>query len=771
MIFALSVVVAGAGALVTYRALGRWPRLHAARSDRVVWVLAAASAALALPESTAPTGNPVLDTLYRSLFAAAVTVAASKARRWAWIVAAGVVVIADHGAIVGIPAGAGLGVALGTSSNDRPGRVVGASVGLVVAEGALRMRWPHQLGATALLAVGVLLVLGLSHLRRLRSRDRRRIWAGAGVVLGLAVAAVGLYGAAAWSVRSDARTALDQAQAALAAARSGQTGASSHDLQTARAAVAAVAAKTDEWWDRPAAAVPAVAQNVRAVQVVVAQAGVVLDAAGGLLGSAQARKFEMDKGTVDLSRVEALTPQLETSRSVVTRAAAALKGLRSVWLASPLRSRVDRLDSKLVQTAADESVLTQASRELPSILGSGGPRRWLLAVFDNSELRGGGGLMGDVGQVVTDHGHVSLVSLEPVGALTEPPGGAKITGPADYLARYSGFQPGTYIADDAYSPDFPTDAQVLEEVYPQWGGVPVSGVIEVDPIGLAALLKLTGPVSAPNWPTSISADNVAPVLLHDQYVALTGTARDDFLVGLAKQVFDHLTAGQLPGPGALASTLGPAALGHHFQLYSNDPGDESLFDRLGLSGRMKRVGGDYLEVVTQNASEDKGDWYLTRSISYSADFDPSTGGVTSRLALAIHNSAPASGEPEYILGGSLTPQGYDRQWVSIYTPLALASASLAGRPVTLQRERELGRNVYSGYVTIPPGGSQTLSVALYGVLAGAPSYRLDVGYQPASHPDSLVVRVDEPGQSHPFRRHLTQARNEEFTVPAPAAAP
>ena len=41
--------------------------------------------------------------------------------------------------------------------------------------------------------------------------------------------------------------------------------------------------------------------------------------------------------------------------------------------------------------------LALATADLPNLLGGTGTRRWLLAVLDNSELRGAGGFMPVVG--------------------------------------------------------------------------------------------------------------------------------------------------------------------------------------------------------------------------------------------------------------------------------------------------------------------------------------------------------------------------------------
>lgn len=747
MIFLLSVLTAAALTLVASRALTRWPQLLLRRWRTPIPYLAATSGLLALAAPGAPTGHEVTDLAYRAVFASLLVLAAARARRWAWMLAAGATLVGDHASLVALPVAAALGLAVATGSGPRPGRTFGALIGVAIAQGALRLQWAHPAGASAVLAGGVFLVLSISHLSTRGRRTRRRVFLAAGTLLVLGLAAAGLYGAAAWSVRRQVDAGLADARSALSLAGAGQIRASSAALRSGRAELAVVAHRTGAWWTKPAQAVPIVAQNVATVDVAVAQARSVLAHASSLLSSARARDLCMSGGSVNLGLMRALAPQVRSGLAAVNQASATLAGLDSPWLISPLRSRLDRFRSELSKTRSGEATLNAALAEVPGILGGDGPRKWLLVVLDNSELRGGGGFIGDVGSIDTRGGHISLASMENVIDLVAPPGGATITGEAEYMKRYGWLSPGSDFQDDAHSPDFPTDARVLEQVYRQSGGTPVDGVIGIDPFGLASLLELTGPVSVSEWPVPISAANAVPVLLHDQYLRLTGTPRQNFLVDLARAVFSHLTNSVLPGPATLARDLGPAAAGRHIQLYSNDSGEERFFGAIDSSGAMAPVRGDFLELATHNFSLDKGDWYLTRDLNYSVRYDQATGAVNATLRVLIHNSAPTQGEPAYVLGGSVTPPGYDKQWVNIYTPLSLASARSGTAPLSMAGGRELSRHVYSAFLTVPAGGSVTLTMQLYGFLDRSGPYRLTVGYQPAPHPDGLTVSLESAGSS------------------------
>ena len=67
--------------------------------------------------------------------------------------------------------------------------------------------------------------------------------------------------------------------------------------------------------------------------------------------------------------------------------------------------------------------------------------------------------------------------------------------PADYLTRWQGSQPTRLWRNANLSPDFTLvgagDGGDVHEARP---GCPVDGVIQIDPAGLAAILKGTGPV-------------------------------------------------------------------------------------------------------------------------------------------------------------------------------------------------------------------------------------------------------------------------------------
>jgi hypothetical protein len=716
----------------------RAPSVVAARSKPVVWAvagLAAVGGALAPP---APTGIGPFDLVLRAGFAVVCAVAGSRARRWAWMVASAVAALGAPNEPWAVLAFAALGVTVGSllGGGRARGRVLGALVGGAVAQVLLRLSISHRLGVTAGLGVVAMAVLAGSGIGQTRRRWRRRleaVAAGVGVLGALAVAGAV---AAALEARPSAELGVAEAQAGVAAAEQGNAPVAVDDLARAQGDLARASSELDAWWAQPGRLVPVLSQNEHALQVLSSEGERVASSAVDLATAARAATVGSSVGSVPISQLAGLARPIGASLALARRASSALGGIGSPWLVGPVSSRLDELSAKVSSLAAAERELELASRVGPSLLGSDGPTRYLLMVQDPVELRGGGGVIGDEGVIVADHGRLSLQSIE----TTPVPSRAELQVPQAAAAwgAEEGFDLARYPQDDSFSPDFPTDARLAEQSATQLGLPPVDGVISVDPAGLAALLQLTGPVQVPSWPVPLTADNAVPILLHEQYLAFRGEARLDFLTGAAEAVFHRLSQASLPPPTTLARVLSAAVSGKHLLLFSNSAQRERLLRALGVSGAMAPVRGDFLEVAVQDAAADKIDWYLRRSTTDQVRYDPSTGEVQSTLTLRFANLAPSSGRPSYVIGAG----GTSHLLVTVYTPLHFVSGLDGSRTLLVGSARVMGRFAYSASIEVPPGGSETLVLHLADYLGSGARYHLRLAEQPAVAPDGVSLTVE-----------------------------
>jgi hypothetical protein len=429
-----------------------------------------------------------------------------------------------------------------------------------------------------------------------------------------------------------------------------------------------------------------------------------------------------------------------------------LGGIDATWLVTPIDDKLSNLRAKVARAAHDAETGIQAARVVPALLGANGQtKRYFVAFQTPAEQRASGGIIGNFAVVSFTDGHLTLERSGRDNDLnTGGDGNRTLVGPLDYVARYSRFKPQHTWQNVTLSPDWPSVAQVIEGLYPQSGGGPVDGAISVDPAALAAFLKLTGPVTVDGLGMPLTAKNAASFLLRDQYLQFGDLqSRVDVLGNAVDAVIHRIQNGDLPGAARIGKVLGPMVKQGRLKLQTVDATGEQFLTRIHASGALPAVQGDFAGLVTQNASGNKIELFLHRSLTYEPVVDPATGTVRSVATITLRNDAPASGLPDYVIAGSganPTARGHYRGFVSFYTPLALQKATVDGQPAAFDTGTELGRNVISTFVDIDSGGTATIRLELAGpvklpkVDAGR-RYRLTVWHQPTIEPDQVTVRV------------------------------
>ena len=168
-----------------------------------------------------------------------------------------------------------------------------------------------------------------------------------------------------------------------------------------------------------------------------------------------------------------------------------------MWLVDPLSTAVGDFDAEVDRALPDAELAIQGVRLAPALFGGDEPRHYFIAFTQPAEARGLGGFVGNYGELTAVDGDIELTRSGRIAELIAAPGADQrtLSGPEDYLTRYGRFQPTQYLQDLTLSPDGPSVAQVMAELYPQAGGQPVDGVIIVDPVALAALMAFTGPIT------------------------------------------------------------------------------------------------------------------------------------------------------------------------------------------------------------------------------------------------------------------------------------
>lgn len=714
------------------------------RAILAIALLAAAAGALGTVE---PTGYVASDALLRAGFAGLVALAGSRARRWTWLWLAGVAAVASASVAMAVPAVVALVIAFVVAATAARRRAVGALVGGLAVQSLLHLPAHEPYGWSTVIVLVAVVPTFVSAWRVSPRRVKRRVWRG--VAIGGAVVVLGtvVLGVAALLASGEVEQALDDAREGLEAARDGDDDRAYASLSAAAESFDAAQRATSAWWVAPARLVPGLAQHARALEVATHEGLAVTEAGAAVAGTIDIDDLRLQSGRFDLAMIGAVQQPLADNAAALDRAAERLADVDQPLLLPPLASRVDEFRDEVAGVAPEAHLAAEVAAVAPGLLGGEGERRYFVIFTQPAEARGLGGFMGSWAEITAVDGDLTLSRHGRTEEIRDTPGRDErtIAGPADYVQRYQRFRPWVVLQDVTLSPDFPSVAEVVEQVYPQTGGGELDGVLAVDPYALAALMEFTGPIEVPDLAFPLTADNAAEFLVRGQYTEFREdqATREDFLGDVTRETFDRLTTGDLPSPREVASTLHPYVEQGRLLLWSRHRAEEELFARVGATAPVTdRAGGDYLSVVTQNSANNKIDAFLERRIAYDAEVDPATGEVRSTARVELVNAVPSLDLPEYVIGSNDQglPLGTNEVWFNLYTPLQFVSATVDGERASLGAQREFGLWVYHDVFRIPPGGTLVVEVELEGRVEPG-GYRLTLDQQPLVNPDQVTVDV------------------------------
>ncbi len=774
------------------------PRGITAPAAMAITVACLAGAAAMLSAGVHPTGHDAIDAAQAVLAGALVALVTMRAP---WIAAA--IAAAAATLLAGAAAGAGLGVVAGLAavmagarSSALGGRwrhtpAVLRGIGGAAMAGALgRLHWPTTTAGPTAAALTITAVLLLAARRAQREVSARDASATAGrsrlnraVTAALLMVAGGTAAAsAAWSVsaaasRDDLETARTAAEAALDAVAAGRTAEAQSLAATVRDSFDRAHARMSAPWGRPAALVPVLAQHRRAA--------LEMSDAGAQLGASMVASLELLRsgaltprgGTVDLAAIDRAEPPIAAAELAAARLDDTVeRTLTDPWIAQPLKRRAAALAPRVRRARRDTATGLLAVRAGRTLLGGDGPRRYVVLFMTPAEARGLGGHAGNFAELGAAGGRLRLVRFGRIGDLFPASGQrVRLTGTDEWRAvwgRLGGISgPGGTMEPDYWlnvtmPPDLPTVGGVVAELYPQVaGGAPVDGVMAVDPYGLSALLRLTGPVQVPTLGRTLDADGALGFLLRDQYREFgTNDRRVDMLESVSQATAAALLGPttSLPDLPTLARIMSPAARGNHLTMWSRHEPEQRLLRRIGAdhdfraerkltavelddaTGAGVGAADDEVAVVYQNASKSKLDAFMTRTWTYDAELGPD-GELVGTVAVELTNRAASTGLPPYVYGNLPADDpdlGVAVTNVVVYTSVPSEVVQLDGTGVAASTWQEHGRHATAVSVRTAPGATSRLVVRARGTTTARRTVRLVARTQTSgSEPDQVRVRV------------------------------
>ncbi|MGJ0117912.1 DUF4012 domain-containing protein [Williamsia sp. MIQD14] len=556
------------------------------------------------------------------------------------------------------------------------------------------------------------------------ARPRRRaiiVWVFRWIAVGGLVAIVGL---AAWTAHDvlqmrtqlqDARSAVGAAQAA---AQRGDRDAVDRSLRTATESAARAADSAHDGLLDEVAAVPWLGEPIESGRQI---ADVVRDVARDALPPAATaagtltRRPLLASGAVDLQSIVDARQPLTTAQTAIEAAAERVRRIDvHTWLPAvnsagrDLAAEIGRLQS----TVRASRIATDL---VPDMLGANGRRTYLIALQNNAEARGTGGLVGGFIMLTADRGRI--IADQVVKDLALPPGRSIDLGP-QYEALYGAGDPTQIWQNSNLSPHFPYAAQIWRSLARQLTGVTADVVVGVDPVGISKLMAVTGPVTLPDGGTA-DTDNIVELTESSAYARFDGDRSDrkTYLADIAEATIDRITTGRFDTT-ALAKAFADAIGDGRIAAWSQRPSEQARIAATALGHDVPYSPAPYAAVVINNSYASKLDYYLTRDIRYRYG-TCSDGRQRVRVVVTLSNNVPMQRFSPEVLGTFLPvadrlPLRSNRVTVSLYASWGshLTGLTVDGTPTGVGSGSELGHPVSYAVVTLPPATPVTVEFDL-----------------------------------------------------------
>lgn len=357
----------------------------------------------------------------------------------------------------------------------------------------------------------------------------------------------------------------------------------------------------------------------------------------------------------------------------------------------------------------------EVSATLATILQ--GPSRFLVLGANSAQMQNGMGMPLSYGVLEAADGHIRLDGLQSITDLPLPT--TPVARQPDQAANWQWLDPSLDWRHLGTTARFSATAQAAVDQWAAIGREPVDGVIALDPYALKPFLAVVGPLEVDGRP--VGANDVAPLLLHDQYVEAFADGETDIAQLERRDQLSEVAVGAVrafeEGSGFdwhFLAGLADAGSGRHLLAWSHDPEVQHGFETAGIAGELDP---DELLLSVINRGGNKLDWFLHSQATVTVGRPGADGRRVMTVRVDLANEVGA-GEPTYIAGP------YPRSGLAVGEYLGVATLTLpgwvggpkfeGGRTVVLGSD---GNHVIIGGEVRVPAGSTTTVIFTFKVPA------------------------------------------------------
>lgn len=338
---------------------------------------------------------------------------------------------------------------------------------------------------------------------------------------------------------------------------------------------------------------------------------------------------------------------------------------------------------------------------LPSLLGTGEEKTYLLLLQNNTELRPTGGFIGTYGTLTVKNGSITDFRTDNVYNLDEPAKAYNEKIPPEPIQKYLK-QSQWFFRDSNWDPDFPTSARQAMLFYADERGAikKFNGVIAFTPDIIQDLLSVTGPISAGD--TVFDDGNLVDILAYHVEVGfrqegITIYNRKEIIDDLAQELKNKLFGLSAADIRSFSKKMFTSLDERQVMMYFTDPEAQRIVADRAWDGRIPETNGDYLFYVDANLGSLKSDPAIERTLSYT-------------LTPKEDGSALATASMTYAHTGDFDWKTTRyRTYARVYVPRGSKLVSVSGNEEPVVIRDEHGKTMFGTFISVEPKTEETLS--------------------------------------------------------------
>lgn len=372
---------------------------------------------------------------------------------------------------------------------------------------------------------------------------------------------------------------------------------------------------------------------------------------------------------------------------------------------------------------------------LPSLIGYPNESRFLILFQNNDELRPTGGFIGSYATLsISDFAQNIDMQTGDIYHLDMPSIEHLETVPPEPIAKYMNVKKW-YLRDSNWSPDWPTSAAFIEDLFYQEAKHAnldfndLTAIFAITPDLVSDLISMIGDIEFEGQ--IYTPENLQELLQYQVEVAyieegISSWDRKNIMNDLAliiKERLKKLNLSQLP---ELANIINQAISRKDLLIYYTKPSLQEVVKQIGADGSIVQIDSDYLMIVDANLAAFKTDSVMKKDWYY--NLTKTDEGLRVDLSLNYEHQ-----------GGFDWRTTRYRSYTRVLVPKDARFLSLLGNYQDFSETKEFNKKVFGFFISIEPGTSQQYTLSYLLPDSYINNYQLYLQRQPGSRINSVTI--------------------------------